>query len=162
MNSNNAVIIFNLVSVDTGMKGRQTIRTENDWDIESLQSFLEQRWDPEIGPAPVIRDMGMSVRYLQLPATYRYCVMIQAAKGKLVLFTYPTASGWSEQLSQTIPTHTVVGGYMKISSIMDKRKERTGPAEEMLLKYTEVVRSLLNCHGNRFLPITNYCFIQDF
>ncbi|MBR6205530.1 MAG: hypothetical protein IKQ60_10945 [Candidatus Methanomethylophilaceae archaeon] len=136
------------------MKGRQTIRTEKDWDIESLQSFLEQRWNSDIGPAPVIKDMGMSVRYLQLPATYRYCVMIQVAKGKLVLFAYPTASGWSEQFVQSIPVHSVVGGYMKISSIMDKRKERTGPAEEMLLKYTEVVRSLLECCVNRLPPFT--------
>ncbi|MBO4798318.1 MAG: hypothetical protein J5494_06075 [Candidatus Methanomethylophilaceae archaeon] len=125
------------------MKGRQTVPADKEWDLEELQAFLESRWDENVGPAPVIKDMGMSVRYLLLPATYRYCVMIQVAKDKLVLFLYPTGSGWAEQLIQTVPARTVAGGYLKISSIMDKRKERTEPAEEMLLKYAGIVRSIL-------------------
>ncbi len=126
------------------MKGRQSIPTDREWTEASLQSFLESRWDTSVSPAPVIKDMGMSVRYLLLPATIRYCVMIQVAKGKLVLFVYPTNAGWAEQFAQTIPTESFVGGAMKISSIMDKRKERIGPAEDMLLKYTEVVRGILD------------------
>ncbi len=131
------------------MKGRQSIPTDREWTEESLQSFLESRWDTSVSPAPFIKDMGMSVRYLVLPATLRYCVMIQVAKGKIVLFTYPTKEGWIEQFGQTIPTESFVGGMMKISSIMDKRKERTGPAEDMLLKYAEVMRGMLSSSQRR-------------
>ena len=85
------------------------------------------------------------------PATPRFLVLVysRAAGGlfskdnKVILTTANTPQGVSESLMRGIPTNNIVFGAIQITSTMSAEKERKGPAEEILLKYTEYMKKLL-------------------
>lgn len=127
------------------MKGRQVIKVRLPWEMDTLFDFLKSRWDTEKYPEPkLIRPTAITPKdYILLPATFRYCVLIYPAKEKVVLITYPTEEGWKEQFACSMHSKSIIFGAWQISKDLDREKERKGPAEEVLLKYTEYVRTLL-------------------
>ncbi len=139
-----AVLFWHRVaSHGTGMIGRQTIELRRKWDLEELRSYLEPRWDESIGPAPKRYEKMVIGDYLVLPATPRFVVLLYPNRKGVVLITYPGVEGWATQILSTIPARSIVSGYYKISAVLDKERERKGPAEEMLLKYAGIVGSIL-------------------
>ena len=125
------------------MIGRQTIELKKKWELEELRKHLESRWDGSVGPAPKRFEKMVIGDYLVLPATPRFVVLIYPYRKGVVLTTYPGVESWAAQLASTIPARSIVSGYYQISAVLDKERERKGPAEEMLLKYTGIVRAIL-------------------
>lgn len=127
------------------------------WTLEDLEAFMKQHGDTEkynefeVGkPAPASVE-----KYVLLPATPRFAVAAytRAAGGlfskenKVILTTVQTEKGAAEMFLRGIPTGNVLAGVAQTGSVMSTEKERKGPAEEVLLKYTEYMKSLLKEAG---------------
>ena len=135
------------------MIGRQVITTTKAFTLDELQNFLEEHWNTaeynqfERGrPTPASAE-----EYMLLPATPRFLVLVysRAAGGlfskdnKVILTTANTPQGVSESLMRGIPTGSVIFGAIQITSSMSAEKERKGPAEDILQKYTDYMKKLL-------------------
>ena len=139
------------------MVGRQVILTNRSFTPEEMYEFMNIWWDKEQYNSFVLgspTDMNQKL-YVMLPATDRYLVIVysRAAGGlfskenKVVLSVANTPSGAREMMMRSIPTRSVVGGAMKIGSVMSSEQERKGPAEQVLQQYTAYMRQLLGQAG---------------
>ena len=113
------------------MIGRQVIRTERSWEFDELLAFLRERWDEGVSAPPEELHRQMLIgRYIRLPATALFCVLVYPNRKGVVLTTYPLV---------TVSTR-------------EAEKERRGEAEEALQRYAAYVRSLLEGSDRRSLP----------
>ncbi|MDD4367226.1 MAG: hypothetical protein PHV38_06085 [Eubacteriales bacterium] len=127
------------------MKGRQVIKVKTDFSKEGLFDFMEQHWAKDqynsfyVGkPNPLSFE-----EYIILPATERFMVITYPKKDKIVISVCQTPGGLKNQLITSIPSDGIFFNVYKLSQNMSMEKERKGPAEEVLQKYTEYMRSLL-------------------
>ena len=139
------------------MIGRQVIVTNRAFTMEELLDFMKQNWDTEkYGTFFYGKPTRMSaMKYIVLPATPRYVTIIHTAKAgglfakdnKVILSTADSESGAIEGLYRASPGRDILTGALKITSGMSAEKERKGPAEDILLEYTEHMRELLHREG---------------
>lgn len=139
------------------MIGRQVILTNRAFTLEELKQFMEEHWDTDkYNTFTLGSPTDMSVKmYLLLPATPRFLVIVypKAAGGlfnkenKVVLSVANTPAGMMDAFKRSIPTQNAIFGIWQISKSMSMEKERKGPAEEVLQKYTAYMRSLLEQSG---------------
>ncbi|MBR0374015.1 MAG: hypothetical protein IJH91_05770 [Mogibacterium sp.] len=140
------------------MVGREVILTNRAFTPEELFAFMEEHWDKSnfndfaLGnPSGVGADL-----YVMLPATPRHLVIVYSRdvgeffskEKKVILSVAMTKRGASEALFRSIPTGSnIFAGAWKVGSVMSQNKERTGPAQDVLLAYTEHMRTILGGAG---------------
>lgn len=138
------------------MVGRQVIITKRAFTLTELEEFMRERWDTEnyndfcIGkPTPASIE-----EYILLPSTEHYIVCaysrkpgIFSKKCKVILITADTPAGMRDKFFTSVKSSNIFFGAWKISKTMSLEKERKGPAEENLLRYSEYMKSLLSAAG---------------
>lgn len=118
---------------------------------------MEEYWDKEeyndfVLGSPTDMSVGM---YVMLPATARHLVIVYSRdKGflnkekKVVLSVAMTSAGAAEAMARSIPTGgRVIAGIVKLHSVKSQNEDRTGPAQEALVAYTNYMRTLLGEAG---------------
>ena len=135
------------------MIGRQVLLTNRAFTLEELYDFMTEHWDVNEGGRFVIgRPTKASIEeYILLPATPRFVVILysRAAGGvfskenKVILTVTPTVEGFTESMIRSIPSRSVISGIAKMGSLKSQEKERKGPAEEILQRYTAYMKELL-------------------
>lgn len=93
--------------------------------------------------------------YILLPATERFMTIVYPRKAgglfnkedKVILATADTPAGAWEGIGQTIPTGNIFIGIAQMKSLSSSEKERKGPAEDILQRYTEYMKKILNEAG---------------
>ena len=135
------------------MIGRQVIETTKAFTMEELYEFMCERWNvAEYNDFFIGKPTPASLsEYILLPATERFMVIVYtkpakkaSKKSKVILSVCETPAGAKDRIVASIPTKSLLFGSYKISKTMSVEKERKGPAEEVLLKYTQYMKSLLN------------------
>ena len=139
------------------MIGRQVIKTSRAFTLEELEQFMQEHWDKERYNHFVIgRPTAASIeKYIMLPATPHFMVIAFARKAggflsrddKVVLSVCDTPKGAELEIFRSIHSHNVFFGAWKIETTMSMEKERKGPAEEILQKYTSYMKELLESAG---------------
>lgn len=139
------------------MIGRQVIVTNKTFTLEELNQFMNKYWDKKLycdfsvgKPTPASFE-----NYIMLPATKRFMVIAYARnaggffnkKNKIILSVCSTPQGAAEMFTSGLPSHSIIYAAWSISNTMSSEKERQGPAEEVLQKYTVYMRELLKQHG---------------
>ena len=135
------------------MIGRQVLLTNRAFTLEELYDFMTEHWDVNEGGRFVIgRPTKASIEeYILLPATPRFVIILysRAAGGvfskenKVILTVTPTVEGFTESMIRSIPSRSVISGIAKMGSLKSQEKERKGPAEEILQRYTAYMKELL-------------------
>lgn len=141
----------------TSMTGREVILTNRSFTPQELYEFMEEYWDKEeyndfVLGSPTDMSVGM---YVMLPATARHLVIVYSRdKGflnkekKVVLSVAMTSAGAAEAMARSIPTGgRVIAGIVKLHSVKSQNEDRTGPAQEALVAYTNYMRTLLGEAG---------------
>lgn len=139
------------------MTGREVILTNRSFTPQELYGFMEEYWDKEeyndfVLGSPTDMSVGM---YVMLPATARHLVIVYSRdKGflnkekKVVLSVAMTSTGAAEAMARSIPTGgRVIAGIVKLHSVKSQNEDRTGPAQEALVAYTNYMRTLLGEAG---------------
>ena len=139
------------------MTGREVIITNRSFTPQELYEFMEEYWDKEeyndfVLGSPTDMSVGM---YVMLPATARHLVIVYSRdKGflnkekKVVLSVAMTSAGAAEAMARSIPTGgRVIAGIVKLHSVKSQNEDRTGPAQEALVAYTNYMRTLLGEAG---------------
>lgn len=139
------------------MTGRQVILTNRSFILEELYDFMKEHWDVNDGGEFIVgRPTKASIEeYILLPATQRYMTIVypRSAGGlfskdnKVILSTADTPSGAFEGLAQTIPTGNIFVGIAQMTSLRSSEKERKGPAEDILQRYTSYMKQILGEAG---------------
>ena len=139
------------------MTGLQNIITNRAFTLDELYEFMKEHWDVnEGGEFTRGRPTAASIEeYILLPATKRFMTIVysRAAGGlfnkenKVVLSTAETPAGAFEGLAQAIPTGNLFVGMAQMGNLGSSEKERKGPAEDVLQRYTEYMRKLLDEAG---------------
>ena len=139
------------------MTGREVILTNRSFTPEELYQFMEEHWDKEkYNDFALGSPTDMSVgTYVLLPATNKHLVIVYSKdKGflnkekKVVLSVAMTTAGAMESLARSIPTGgNVFAGALKIGSTLSQEEDRTGPAQQALLIYTDYMKKLLGEAG---------------
>lgn len=139
------------------MTGREVILTNRSFTPQELYEFMEEYWDKEeyndfVLGSPTDMSVGM---YVMLPATARHLVIVYSRdkgflnkKKKVVLSVAMTSAGAAEAMARSIPTGgRVIAGIVKLHSVKSQNEDRTGPAQEALVAYTNYMRTLLGEAG---------------
>ncbi len=139
------------------MIGRQVLLTNRPFTLEELYDFMKEHWDVNEGGEFVIgRPTKASIEeYILLPATPRFMTIVYPRKAgglfskenKVILSTADTPDGAFEGLAQTIPTGNIFVGIAQMASLRSSEKERRGPAEEVLQRYTAYMKQILGEAG---------------
>ena len=139
------------------MIGRQVIKTNRAFSLEELEQFMQEHWDKEQYNHFVIgRPTAASIeKYILLPATARFMVIAYPRKAgglfkkdnKVILAVCDTPKGAEQDIFRSIHSHNVFFGAWKIKTTMSMEEERKGPAEEILQKYAEYMKQLLDSAG---------------
>ena len=139
------------------MIGRQVIKTNRAFSLEELEQFMQEHWDKEQYNHFVIgRPTAASVeKYILLPATTHFMVIAYSRKAgglfnkenKVILSVCDTPKGVEQDIFRSIHSHNVFFGAWKIAKTMSMEEERKGPAEEILQKYAEYMKQLLDSAG---------------
>ena len=139
------------------MIGRQTITVNRAFTLEELEQFMQENWDKEnFSNFTVGRPTAISLEeYILLPATERFMVAVypKAAGGlfskenKVVLITADTPASAQASFFEYFPVKGTIFNLWQSSRVMSAEKERKGPAEEVLLAYTEHMRDILTKNG---------------
>ena len=118
---------------------------------------MKEHWDVNEGGEFVIgRPTKASIEeYILLPATPRFMTIVYPRKAgglfskenKVILSTADTPDGAFEGLAQTIPTGNIFVGIAQMASLRSSEKERRGPAEEVLQRYTAYMKQILGEAG---------------
>ena len=118
---------------------------------------MKEHWDVNDGGEFIVgRPTKASIEeYILLPATQRYMTIVypRSAGGlfskdnKVILSTADTPSGAFEGLAQTIPTGNIFVGIAQMTSLRSSEKERKGPAEDILQRYTSYMKQILGEAG---------------
>lgn len=134
------------------MKGRQIIRTDKKWGFDELMRFLRDRWDEDFSRKPEeFTSRPVIGRYMILPGTLKFCVMIYPCSKGVALITYPADGDIMIKFANDVRYPADASGTRTFFSSSSTEKERTGPAEDILLEYTEYVRKLLeSASGTRY------------
>ena len=136
------------------MTGREVILTNRSFTPEELYAFMQERWDKsQYGGFTLGSPTDPNAKlYVMLPATNRHLVIVYSrAAGKLfskenkvVLSVAMTTAGAAESMARSIPTGgSIIAGAVKIGSVVSQEEDRTGPAQQALMLYTDYMRSLL-------------------
>lgn len=139
------------------MTGREVILTNRSFTPEELYEFMEEHWDKDrysdfVLGSPTDLSIGS---YVMLPATQRHLVIVysrdegfMSKSKKVVLSVALTGAGSAEAIARSIPTGgNIIAGAVKIGSVRSQNKDRTGPAQDALLLYTEHMREILGEAG---------------
>ena len=139
------------------MTGREVIITNRSFSPQELYEFMEKYWDKEqfndfILGSPTDMTAGL---YVMLPATSRHLVIVYSRdKGflskdkKVILSVAMTTAGAAEAMARSIPTGGhIIAGIVKLHSVKSQEEDRTGPAQEALLAYTDHMRRILGEAG---------------
>lgn len=139
------------------MIGREVIITNKGFEKDELFSYLKEQWDEENYPELTIGKPTVASidEYILLPATERYMVIIYPKKAgglfnkknKVVLSVCDTPAGAKEGFIRALPTKTAIAGIAQIGMTLSAEDERKGPAQDVLLKYTEYVKGILSADG---------------
>ena len=139
------------------MIGRQVLLTNRGFTLEELHEFMKEHWDvAEAGEFVIGRPTKASIEeYILLPATERFMTIVYPRKAgglfnkedKVILATADTPAGAWEGIGQTIPTGNIFIGIAQMKSLSSSEKERKGPAEDILQRYTEYMKKILNEAG---------------
>ena len=117
---------------------------------------MERKWDKEAYCDFVYeRPTAASIeKYICMPATRRFMVIAYSRKSgflskkaKVVLSVADNLDGFKERVSAGLPVHNVFYLGYTISKNMSIEKERKGPAQDTLLKYTEHMKEILTEEG---------------
>lgn len=139
------------------MIGRQVIVINKSMDLQELFHIMEQHWDKvEYNDFFIGKPTKYSVeQYILLPASSRFMVIVFprkagglfSQKNKVVLSVCENGEGVRDRLFSAIPTQNLFFGAWQISKSMSVEKERKGPAQEALQKYTAHMREVLVKEG---------------
>lgn len=139
------------------MIGRQVIKTNRSFTLEELEQFMNENWDKDQYNKFVAgRPTAASIeKYILLPATQRFMVIVYSRKAKgffsksdkVILAVCNTPEGAKQDLARSIPSHNAFFGAWQVGTTMSMEKERKGPAEEALQKYTSYMKMLLSSKG---------------
>ncbi len=139
------------------MIGRQVLLTNREFTLEELYEFMKEHWDVnEAGRFRKGRPTRASIEeYILLPATERFMTIVYPRKAgglfskenKVILSTADTPAGAWEGLGQTIPTGNIFIGAAQMKSLSSSEKERKGPAEDVLQRYTAYMKKILGEAG---------------
>jgi hypothetical protein len=139
------------------MIGRQVLLTNRPFTLEELHEFMKEHWDAqEAGRFVLGRPTKASIEeYILLPATQRFMTIVYPRKAgglfsrenKVILSTADTPAGALEGIGQTVPTGNIFIGIAQMKSLISSEKERKGPAEEVLQRYTAYMRKILGEAG---------------
>ncbi|MBQ9614155.1 MAG: hypothetical protein IJV14_16455 [Lachnospiraceae bacterium] len=139
------------------MIGRQVILTNREFTLEELYDFMRTHWDVNEGGEFVLgRPTKASIEeYILLPATRRFMTIVYPRKAgglfskdnKVILSTADTPEGAFEGLAQAIPTGKIFIGAAQMVNLSSSEKERKGPAEDILQRYTAYMKKLLGEAG---------------
>ena len=139
------------------MIGRQVLLTNREFTLKELYEFMEEHWDVhEGGRFKLGRPTKASIEeYILLPATERFMTIVYPRKAgglfskenKVILSTADTPAGAWEGIAQTIPTGNIFVGLAQMKSLGSSEKERKGPAEDVLQRYTAYMKKLLDEAG---------------
>lgn len=139
------------------MIGRQVIPTNRAFTLEELEAFMQEHWDKqEYNKFILGRPTPASIeKYICLPATPRFMVIVYGRKAgglfskenKVILSVCNTPDSLVEWFATSVPSHNAFFGMWKIGTTMSIEKERKGPAEEVLQKYTAYMKQLLGEAG---------------
>ena len=135
------------------MIGRQVLLVNRPFTLEELYDFMTENWNAEeAGEFVIGRPTAASIEeYILLPATARFMTIVYprtagglfSKENKVILATADTPSGAFEGLAQTIPTGNIFVGIAQMTSLSSSEKERRGPAEDVLQRYTAYMKELL-------------------
>lgn len=139
------------------MIGRQVLLTNRAFTLEELHEFMKEHWDAaEAGRFVLGRPTKASIEeYILLPATPRFMTIVYPRRAggwfcrenKVILSTADTPAGAWEGLGQTIPTGNIFIGIAQMKSLASSEKERKGPAEDVLQRYTAYMKKILGEAG---------------
>ena len=139
------------------MIGRQVILTNRAFTLEELYDFMKDHWDVNEGGSFILgRPTKASIEeYILMPATQRFMTIVYPRKAggmfskdnKVILSTADTPAGAFEGLGQALPTGNIFIGAAQMKSLKSSEAERKGPAEEVLLHYTEYMKKILGEAG---------------
>ena len=139
------------------MIGRQVILTNRAFTLEELYDFMKDHWDVNEGGSFILgRPTKASIEeYILMPATQRFMTIVYPRKAggmfskdnKVILSTADTPAGAVEGLGQALPTGNIFIGAAQMKSLKSSEAERKGPAEEVLLRYTEYMKKILGEAG---------------
>lgn len=139
------------------MVGRQVIIVNREFTLDELYDFMKEHWDVNEGGEFVKgRPTAASIEeYILLPATERFITIAYARKAsglfskenKVILSTADTPKGAFEGLLQTVPTGNIFIGAAQMKSLHSSEKERKGPAEDILQRYTAYMKKILSEAG---------------
>ena len=139
------------------MIGRQVLLTNREFTLEELYEFMKAHWDiNEAGSFKIGRPTKASIEeYILLPATERFVTIVYPRKAggmfskdnKVILSTADTPAGAWEGIAQTIPTGNIFIGMAQMKSLSSSEKERKGPAEDVLQRYTAYMKKILGEAG---------------
>ena len=139
------------------MKGLQYLYPNRSFTLDELAEFMKIHWDTLnynnfIVGKPTSLAAGQAII---LPATARHVVLVVPhlagelfnRKDKIILSVTENQEGFEENLISSLVTNNAFTGIWSIQKTMSIHKERKGPAEESLLRYTEHLRTLLKSEG---------------
>ena len=139
------------------MIGRQSITVNRPFTLEELEQFMQENWDKEqFSSFTVGKPIAIAVEeYILLPATERYLVAVYPRKAgglfskenKINLITAETPAGAQQAFFEYFPAKGAIFNLWQTSRVMNAEKERKGPAEEVLLAYTEHMKEILSRNG---------------
>lgn len=118
---------------------------------------MQENWDKDHYNHFIIgRPTAASIeKYILLPATARFMVIAYSRKAgglfnkdnKVILAVCDTPKGAEQDIFRSIHSHNVFFGAWKVKTTMSMEGERKGPAEEILQKYAEYMKQLLESAG---------------
>ena len=140
-------------SVPKRITGRRVIPTNRSFSHDELLRFLSERWDTSEYNR-LVTDPALSrytARYVVLPATARYMIIVYSEKKNQVVLSYiPSPAGAGEMMMRAIPTHNAFFGAAKLANTLSVRAEREGPLEDILQRYADYLYALLRQAGYAF------------
>lgn len=139
------------------MIGRQVLEVNRPLELEELNRIMESSWNKaQYNDFFIGRPTPASIEeYILLPATARFMVIVYprkagsffSKKNRVILSVAENASGVTDRLYTSLRTSSIVFGIHQISTTMSLEKERKGPAEEALQKYTAYMKQILASGG---------------
>ena len=142
------------------MKGLDSFEIKKEMTLDELAAFMEEHWDKEeyndffVGH-PTAPNSG--IRYVVLPATERYCVIIypkcRGAFSKKNLIkascTY-TSSGQKKMVdrgARAVPYNSTYARMQRSKNMRELGKELRGDADAIMRRYMDHLKELLKEAG---------------
>ena len=142
------------------MKGLDSFEIKKEMTLDELAAFMEEKWDKDqyngfIVGHPTAPDSG--IRYVILPVTERYCVIIYPKCGGVLSkknlikasCTY-TTSGQNKMMergSRFMPYNSTYSKMQRTKNQRELGKELRGEADEIMHYYMDHLKELLKEAG---------------